>query len=82
MIKSLLICITFFLYANSASAELINIYDSVSNPGHIVIEAVDDCNFSHKLLISLELSTGHKPTDWLELLIISGEWNKCLTDNR
>jgi hypothetical protein len=57
----------------------VNIYDAPSRPGWIVIEAIDDCNYSHKLLIKLELADSYRPSDWLELLMISGEWNKCLT---
>lgn len=57
----------------------VNVYDAPSRPGWIVIEAIDDCDFSHKLLITLKEADTHKPGDWLELLMISGKWNKCLT---
>ena len=79
-IVKLFIVYTLFLYANSASAESIDIYDAMGHPGYIVIEAIDDCNFSHKLLIPLNLADSHKPGDWIELLMVSGEWNKCLTN--
>lgn len=65
-----------FQWTFSAQAETVEIYDS-SEPGMVVVEVVDDCEFSHKLLISLKNAATHKSTDWVELLIISGEWNKC-----
>jgi len=67
-----------FQWGISAQAE-VNVYDAPSRPGWIVIEAIDDCDFSHKLLIRLKDADSYKPGDWLELLMISGEWNKCLT---
>ena len=77
IIKLFIVYTVFWSMGLSAHSE-VNIYDA-SEPGYIVIEAIDNCDFSHKLLIPLKLADSHRPTDWLELLMISGEWNKCLT---
>jgi hypothetical protein len=64
-------------WCNISFAYTVDIYDATES-GMVVIEAIDDCNYSHKLLISLQNASTHKPTDWIELLMISGEWNKCI----
>lgn len=74
----LIISLILFQWVVPAHAG-VNVYDAPSRPEWIVIEAIDDCDFSHKLLIRLKDADSHKPGDWLELLMISGEWNKCLT---
>lgn len=76
IIKLFIVFTTFWSIGFSARAEKIEIYDA-SEPGMIVIEAVDDCEYSHKLLISLENAVTQKSTDWISLLIKLGEWNKC-----
>lgn len=71
------ILIIFILLTHSITfAYEVNIYDA-PHRNKIVIELIDDCNFSHKLVTSIENASTYKSTDWLELLIISGEWNKC-----
>lgn len=67
---------SLILACNFSFGYEVNNYAS-SEPGMTVIEVIDDCKYSHKLLILEELLETHKIQDWLELLIVSGEFNKC-----
>lgn len=80
MVNIIKLFIVYTLFASSASADpTVEIFDA-SEPGMIVIELIDDCSFSHKLLIPLTLAATYKTSDWFDLLVISKEWNKCLTN--
>jgi hypothetical protein len=73
MVKLILVILFSF---NISYAYDVNIYDSAEK-GRVVIELVDDCSYSHKLVIDLDRAATFIPHDWFELLVISGEWNKC-----
>ena len=75
---NIILVLLMILFSQISYSYEINIYDSVSYSKSVVIEVIDDCKFSHKLLISLENSKTDKVTDWMELLFISKEWNKCI----
>lgn len=58
-----------------------NIYDIPHDPKNVIIEIVDDCKYSHKLLISKEKLASGYAFDWLQMLFESGEYNKsCKID--
>lgn len=71
-----ILTIIILMYSSISNAYEVNSYAS-SESGMTVIEIVDDCNFSHKLLISEEKVGTFKVMDWLELLTASGEYDKC-----
>ena len=71
-----LLTILILCYSSISNAFEVNSYAS-SERGMTIIEIIDDCDFSHKLLISEDSLGSHKVSDWLDLLMISGEYNKC-----
>ena len=74
LIISLFVC-------QSIWAHEVEIHNLKHDPDNVVIEIIDDCKYSHKLLISKEkLSSGYA-VEWLQMLFESGEYNKfCKKD--
>jgi hypothetical protein len=69
--------ISFILFYSSITfAYDVNIYHT-SRPGYVLIELVDDCQMSHKLLIQEKNLYTNTKDDWVALLFESKEWNKC-----
>lgn len=66
------------LVSISSWAYDVNIYQA-SEPNKSVIEVVDDCGNSHKLVIDNKNINSYKVLDWLDLLFVSGKY--CQKNN-
>lgn len=73
--------IIFMIFSQSIFGYEVEIHNLKHDPENVVIEVVDDCKYSHKLLISKKkLSSGYA-IEWLQMLFESGEYNKfCKND--
>jgi hypothetical protein len=58
----------FLLFLSlQANAYEVNIYDS-SDPKKAVVEVVDDCNYSHKLVVDKNKLNNNKVLHWIDIL--------------
>lgn len=68
------------IISNPSLAYEVNIYDA-SEPNKSVIEVVDDCNYSHKLIISTNELNNSKVLNWVNFLLDSNKYCKKNIDS-
>lgn len=61
-----LLVFLLFMTFNTHAYE-VNIYDS-SDPKKAVIEVIDDCNYSHKLIVDKNKLSDNKVLQWVDTL--------------